>query len=321
VKATVAAALGALLLAASPALAENTVSLDVENDLFTGTDGHYTNGLRIGWLSPDRDAAWIDEAFARYNVPAPPGRKRLSLSLGQNMYTPQSITRPAAGDRPYGGILYLGFGVIADTGWRYDLLELELGVVGPTSMAAPTQSWFHSVIGSPQPKGWHDQIDNEPAMNLVWERKWRNLQRGAGDLDFDVTPQISVSLGNIFTYAGGGATVRVGRNIPGNDYGPPRIRPSAPGSAMFEPNGTLGWYLFAGIEGRAVARNIFLDGNTFGDGPSVDKRHVVVDLQAGVSVSLYRYVRLAYTYVMRSKEFAGQADPDRFGAVSVSLNF
>lgn len=320
-KAAAPFALVAMLLAVSPVAAQNTISVDIENDLFTGTDGHYTNGLRIGWMSPDRDAAWIDEAFDRYDIPAPPGRKRLSLSLGQNMYTPQSITRPAPGDRPYGGILYLGFGVIADTGHRYDLLELDLGVIGPASLAAPTQSWFHGLIGSPQPKGWHNQIDNEPALNLVWERKWRNLLPGPAGFDFDVTPQLALSLGNVFTYAGGGATLRVGRNIPDNDYGPPRIRPSAPGSAMFEPNGKLGWYLFAGFEGRAVARNIFLDGNTFGDGPSVDKRPVVVDLQAGLSINLYRYIRLAYTYVLRSKEFEGQVDPDRFGAVSVSLNF
>ncbi|MBW7850113.1 MAG: lipid A deacylase LpxR family protein [Rhodospirillales bacterium] len=315
------AAVALVTLCAAPALAQHTISIDIENDVFTGTDRHYTNGLRIGWLSPDRNAEWIDRAFDRWQMPAPPGRKRLSLSLGQNMYTPEDITRPRPDDRPYGGILYVGFGVIADTGTRYDLLELDLGIVGPASLAAPTQSWFHQLIDSPIPKGWQSQIGNEPAVNLSWERKWRNLDRLPHGFAIDFTPHLSVSLGNVFTYAGAGGMLRFGHNVPDNDYGPPRIRPSAPGSAMFEPNGTFGWYVFAGGEARAVARNIFLDGNTFGDSLSVDKRPFVADFQAGVSFNVWRYARLAYTYVLRSKEFDGQTSADRFAAISLSMNF
>lgn len=65
--------------------------------------------------------------------------------------------------------------------------------------------------------------------------------------------------------------LRLGQRLP-LDYGPPRIQPSLPGSGFFvPPQDRFGWYLFAGVEGRAVARNIFLDGNTFRDSRSVDK--------------------------------------------------
>jgi lipid A 3-O-deacylase len=49
-----------------------------------------------------------------------------------------------------------------------------------------------------------------------------------------------------------------------------------PGAAYFQtPKGGFGWCLFASFEGRAVARNIFLDGNTFTDSHSIDKKTFV----------------------------------------------
>ena len=95
------------------------------------------------------------------------------------------------------------------------------------------------------------------------------------------------SLGNIFTYAAAGAMVRFGQRLRA-DWGQPRIQPALSGSD-FVNHGALhdgpAWYVFAGTEGRAVARNIFLDGNTWEDGPSVDKKPFVADLTAGAAVS------------------------------------
>ena len=74
------------------------------------------------------------------------------------------------------------------------------------------------------------------------------------------------------TYLEVGATLRIGNDLP-NDYGAPRIRPSLPGSNFFLPRDNFGWYLFAGAGGRAVAYNIFLDGNTDGNS-SVSYTHL-----------------------------------------------
>lgn len=113
--------------------------------------------------------------------------------------------------------------------------------------------------------------------------------------------------------------MRFGENLP-NDYGPPRIQPSLPGSAFYDPSDGFGWYIFAGIEGRAVAHNIFLDGNTFQDSRSVDKKPFVGDLQAGIAVTLWR-TRVSYTHVLRTREFDGQDTTDSFGAFSASFRF
>ena len=100
---------------------------------------------------------------------------------------------------------------------------------------------------------------------------------------------------------------------------PPQTPPSVPGSGFFIPLHCFGWYLFPGIEGRAVARNIFLDGNTFRDSRNVDKEPLVGDLQFGIAIT-WRNLRLGYTHVLRTREFKGQGDRrDDFGALSLSL--
>jgi lipid A 3-O-deacylase len=69
-----------------------------------------------------------------------------------------------------------------------------------------------------------------------------------------------------------------------------------------------------------VARNIFLDGNSFKDSASVDKKPVVGDLYFGASLA-YERVRLTYAYVIRSKEFDGQDAPDKFASLTMTIKF
>jgi hypothetical protein len=78
--------------------------------------------------------------------------------------------------------------------------------------------------------------------------------------------------------------------------------------------------LFAGVEGRAVARDIFLDGNTFRDSPSVDKENFVGDFEIGIAAT-YGSMRASFTQIYRTKEFKGQKGNDRFGAISLSWRF
>jgi hypothetical protein len=108
----------------------------------------------------------------------------------------------------------------------------------------------------------------------------------------------------------------VGFDLP-SDYGPPRIRPSLPGSDFFVPTRNLSGYLFTTAEGRANARDIFLDGNTFSDSHSVDKENFVGTLQFGGAITLGD-ARLSYTHVLITKEFEGQKEAPQVGAVTLS---
>jgi hypothetical protein len=132
-------------------------------------------------------------------------------------------------------------------------------------------------------------------------------------------PHVGGALGNVYTVANAGMTFRIGKHLQ-HDSGPPRVGPSVPGSGFFEPHTELGWYFFAGVDGRAVARNIFLDGNTFVDSPHVSKQLFVGDVQAGLAVT-FDETRVSYTHVWRSHEFYGQPRGDQFGAISVSVRW
>jgi len=74
------------------------------------------------------------------------------------------------------------------------------------------------------------------------------------------------------------------------------------------------------VDGRAVARNVFLDGNTWRESRSVDKETLVGDLQWGAAVT-WKGVRASYTHVRRTREFETQGPSSDFGAFAVSVAF
>jgi len=303
-------------------LPEGTFSVNIENDLFYDADRHYTNGVRFAWVPDQRRPVpeWARE-FAQLMPWFPDdGTIRYGYAFGQSMFTPSDITivDPPRGERPYAGWLYGSIGLGIETGRVVDQFGLTIGVVGPAALARQTQTWVHKQIGSKKPRGWDTQLKNELGVVATWQRTWRGIAstRLLGR-ELDLGAHVGGALGNVFTYANGGLMLRYGPNLP-DDYGPSRIQPGLPGSGDFAPPRDFRWYAFAGIEARAVARNIFLDGNTFRDSRSVDKRKLVGDLQFGLVLD-WRDVRVSYTHVVRSKEFHGQKNSDVFGALTFAF--
>ena len=295
----------------------------LENDVFDGTDKGYTNGTRFSWLSSEKSTPdWLKSAANELPLIDPDGKKRISVALGQSIYTPDNVLTkvPDPNDRPYAGWLYGSVGVVSDTGNVFDNVVLTLGVVGPWSYAEQTQKTVHHIIGDDQPQGWNYQLKNEPGVMLTYERKWRDFYQGSyGGIATDIMPEVSANAGNVNTSAGVGATWRIGFDLPA-DYGPPRIRPSLPGSDFFIPSDQLSGYLFTTVEGRGVAHDIFLDGNTFADSPSVDKELLVGSLQIGAAMT-YEDLRLSYTQVYMTKQYTTEAKPDAFGVLTLSYRF
>ena len=322
------------LLWAEPSVADDPgyiISLQFENDFFGGgTDQHFTHGTRIECLSPPiqwiSDAAdklpWFNSQRAQSDTRGAL-KARASVSIGQSIYTPEDTftAQLIQDDRPYAGWLYLGFGLVANQGSeRYDKLALELGMVGPSSLAEDVQTFWHSLFGLHVPEGWDNQLNNEPGVVLYYEQARRfDPKKVLFDLEFDVIPHFGGSIGNVFTYGAAGFIMRLGSGLAEN-FGLPRIRPSLPGGAYFRPGKGINWYIFAGLQGRAVLRNIFLDGNTFSDSHSVDKKVFVGDLQAGLTVQFHRF-RFGYTQIFRTREFEGQESGDIFGSLSLSYHF
>jgi hypothetical protein len=304
-------------------LERGTFNMVIENDLFFDVDRHYTSGVQASWTTAENDVAdWVIEGARGFPLFPPGGTVRANFALGQAMYTSSDIrlSNPPADDRPYAAWTYAAVGLIAENGVALDQVQLALGVVGPAALGETSQKTIHSVIGSPEPKGWDTQIHNEPGILLTYQHSHRAFVSDTiWGLGFDVTPHIGGALGNVHTYANAGGMIRLGQNLV-NDYGPPRIQPNLPGSGFFEPQPGIGWYLFLGVDGRVVGRNIFLDGNTFRDSRSVDKEVLVGDVQGGLAITLGDY-RLAFTRIYRTREFKTQRSADEFGSVSLSARF
>jgi hypothetical protein len=307
-------------------------TLYFENDAFGGEDQHYTNGFKFSWLSADL-ATWGQAGWRKSFLESlpfvnrPDTQKNFGIALGQNIYTPQNIRliKPDASDRPYAGWSYLEFSFISKSQTRMDTFSVQAGMVGPASGAEQFQHVVHEWLNSARAAGWDYQLKDEFGLNLIYEREWRLYARTLGQaFGADLIPHLGASLGNVQTFANAGLTVRLGYHLP-SDFGVSLIR----GGAL--PNGPLddndprvrarfSLFVFAGVDGRAVARDIFLDGNTFQDSRSVDKEPFVGDGFYGVGVGLGRW-QLTYTAAVRTREYKRQPDNSYFGSFTLSRAF
>lgn len=316
-----------------------TFTFRFENDLFANTDRNYTNGIKVSWISPDltrfRDSeqlpAWAKQLVAKLPFSRVPDLQRnISFSIGQNIYTPDDIAARnlITDDRPYAGWLY-GSVAFHNKDYRHlDTIEIQAGIVGPWSLAEQAQNFVHHVRGIPEANGWDNQIKNEPGLNLIYEHKDRILRPPATQgFGYDLITHYGGAVGNIFTYANIGAEARIGWNIP-TDFGTSLIRPGGDTNAPSDTKDPrylrskhgFSVHAFGAITGRAVLRDIFLDGNSFRDSYSVDKNNFVGDVILGVSV-IYGRLKLSYAQVLRSKEFKLQKTGHDFGSVTLSYTY
>ena len=272
-----------------------------ENDglLPDGHDRHYTQGAMLAYLSPTLGPQSYTEALydgiagnTPFFQPGSGVQRKFDVVVGQTIFTPVRYHDPIPDprDRPFAGYLFTGGSLMQDTnGVMLEDLELLAGVVGPDSLAKEAQETFHSLAGfnnANLDQAYKYQLKNEPGFMLTYERKWRIWQTSFYGIQAEVIPEAGLTVGNVMTYGAAGATFRIGQNL-NVDYGIPRIRPALSGTTWFDASRLtqdIGWYLFAGVEGRAVAHNIFLDGNTFTDSRSVHKNILVGDFSAGASV-------------------------------------
>ena len=307
---------------------EYLVSVAVENDLFgSGLDKNYTNGVRLTYMDINARIPWpVRESLDWFPFFSINDTAAVYYSVGQNLYTPSDITiaNPGQNERPYAAWLYASAGLTVLKDEYIDQAEVSIGMVGPAALGEETQKFVHKHISpdSKNPQGWSHQLKNEPGLILSWERMWPTYHEiDAPYFDIRTTPYAGATLGNIYTYANTGVTFAFMPKSQNLQASPTRVRPSIPGSGYFDiPKDKWGWYLFAGAEGRAIPRNIFLDGNTFTDSRDVDKKPFVGDLSAGFAVT-YDDLRFTYTLNYRTLEYDGQDDQSLFGSVSLTKRF
>jgi hypothetical protein len=299
------------------------MSLSFENDAFSDTDELYTNGILIALAHTG--PSWLDNFADR--LPGSQGRRTVGYDLTQIMMTPSDTDRsvPDPNDRPYAGVLILGLTLSLDQPTSSHRFKIIAGVVGPASMAEQSQSAFHSLFGIDKAQGWDYQLENEPVLNLVYEYRHKFYLAGKpGGWAIEAIPSVGGWLGNLLTQGQIGGTLRMGFNIP-DDYGPTMVR--CMGHVPPPPNGDKpgtvydwGFSIYGGGIANLVLRDITLDGNTFRDSPSVDKKFFVPAAGVGISIGSRKFLT-SFTYFFWGKEFEGQEDYSKFGAIAFSWFF
>jgi lipid A 3-O-deacylase len=333
--------LAPLILTPSTAFSKNPSELQTfqvffENDLFGDTDKYYTNAVQLTWLSNDLKRYKDDVRLPEWAFPIiqaipfsgdPDSTHNIGIVLGQQIYTPSDIqvTTRIENDRPYAGYLYGGLALHSKTKTILDTLEITMGVVGPAAKAEFSQNKVHELRDIPTAKGWKNQLHNEPAFGLSWQRKWRLHKYNFFDfLEYDLISHSGLTLGNVRISGFAGGEIRFGHNIP-LDFGSDIIHAGAGISAPVIENAIPGWknfgsHLFLSSQVEAVGRDIFLDGNTFESGPDVDKKNLVADLSAGFALS-FNTIKLTYRHLFRTKQFDGQEQGQVIGSLTLTVSF
>lgn len=289
------------------------------------TDRHYTNGTKIELtFDPgfDADARELLAPSAKW----PDAKLAFGVVVAQHIYTGADIEvpNPSADDHPYSGWLYAGVYVQRRSGNVHDHAELDVGVVGSWSGAEDMQRFIHSAFpGQVEPQGWDRQLANELAINVRLQRSWRTERAhigGDAGLELDGIGRLGADLGNVFIRANADVTLRLGKHMP-DDFGPGRLLDYRDATGAWALDDGWGLYGYARLGGRAVGRNIFLDGNTFADSRSTDPERLVGELEVGVRGAFDLaggVLEIGYAWTFFTHEYRAQASSDTVGAWTLS---
>lgn len=311
--------------APAPAAADNVNvwTIQIENDTVSTdsvSDRYYSNGLRLGWTSTPGLVPSSLQGLGNKLWGA--GEARISVDLTHQVYTPFDTKsgNPPANDRPFAGVLMANFALVQDSANTRSTLALGLGLVGPGAGGQTVQNGFHDLIDQRKVRGWNTQLRNEPLLQITSERTWRLPLGRLAAIETDALPSLTASVGNLLAYIQTGVTLRLGQGLDA-DFGTARPRPGLTGGDYFRRVRPLAWYLFLGVDGRLVGRDLTLDGNSFANSRSVKKYPGVGEVQAGLAVMAYG-MRLTYTHRLTSPEFRGQRRGlHQTGSLALSVRF
>ena len=280
----------------APASAQHVsaVHLHVDNDFFAmqlgraPMDFDYTSGLELG-VEIDGAPGWASRLVAKAREGS-----TLHLSVGQHIYTPRSRgVRDIPGRRPFAGWLYGAAEARSESDTIVRALRVEIGVIGPLTLAEGTQNSLHILLGSEQLPGWENQLPAEPGFAARYDVARRiHLVKG-DESGFEARPGVALGLGTIWSGAQAGVDVIAKRGS---------------------------FTLLAGFQGEWVWRNEFLDGAAFRSSESTPKIPIVGQFDYGVGLRLGRLGATA-RFIARSREYHGQPSSHLYGSLTASFYF
>lgn len=320
---------------ASAATGGWSVDLNVDNDVVVAADRDYTSGVRLAVGTPDLVGFATDPTLPSWMraaqrvlaplAPAPLEARNAVWSLSHLMFTPTDRGPRSAGrvDRPYAGWIELSAALSARDTDRLRSVAVGVGMVGPSTQAEQTQVVVHKITRQPQFHGWSRQLRDEPILQVSTDRRDRLWRSDSGPLRADLLAQHGGAVGNGTSYLGVGVVLRSGTALP-DDFGTALVRSAgAMGTPLRRAPGgrseAAGVHAFISIDGAWVLRDITLDGNSFSDGPRVDRRPLVATAAVGLTWR-WRGGQVGYAHVLRSQQFGGQREGDGYGSLLLAMD-
>ena len=279
----------------------DALAFQLDNDFTLMEDDGYTNGIRL------RCARYGDDVVGLS------GFSSVIYSLGHSIYTPENIARSSLqlDDQPYAGHAFAQIDGLLATAKSTTRLSAQLGIVGPAAGGEEVQSLIHEIGSFQSPEGWDNQLENEPTLNVGARHSWR-----LGDLppENDLIALAKVDFGSVRTSASTGIFWRYG-TIDLSSVPDASRRTSGLGARQMIGER----FLFVGVQGEAVARDLFLDGNLASDSHSIDRPWFLGTASVGGVMQLGA-LSLGFTQFFQTATFDGE-DPTGYGRFHITWFF
>ena len=266
------------------------ITYTLDNDLFLGNDSGYTNGLYIAlYDTKEKDSlpkpSWMLKPL-EWTISKEGSLASInSYTIGQSMFTPEDITiaNPGADDLPYSGLLFLNNSYLVVNDTFADKIGTTLGIVGPSSFAEDAQKLVHKAIGADDPLGWDTQLEDELVFQFERSRAWRTWV--SDNERWDLVTSAELSLGTLSSSVATGLMIRYGSGLKGSYASNLFIKTRTTNPLSFDGH----WNVYIGINAGYQFNMIFLDGNTFRNGRSIDYKQESIGTTLGFSYSWNEY--------------------------------
>ncbi len=265
-------------------------------------DHNYTQGLNLAVFWPSSSP--LGNLLANCSACQLLG----TIAFGQEIYTPEiDAQAPQPGQRPYAGWLAAAIGLARVGPGHITAARVVLGVTGPPSLAEAAQVGAHRLLGYREPLGWAYQLPAELGSYAEYEFAKQVAQASIGSLGLQLAGGGAARVGTV--HVDGRATARVAVGV----------HPTTDGRTVLGPASGSG-SLFVWVAGHVdgVLRNEFLQGTTFRSSAGVSIRHLVPEVELGVSARLGE-VRVSGAYLRRGREYPAQMAPHGYVRLTAAL--
>ena len=270
---------------------------NIDNDVVFHTDRWYTSGVRIYRSAPLQE----------------PGT-RLDMGIVQELYTGNTNCpecQPV--DRPYAGRLFTSFAYQVARPDALTTFEGDLGVLGPAALGRQVQKLIHHFVTAPH-DDWSHQLDNRLDAQVVAVRSQRVL--GADDFPVALVAHGGAVAGTVQTFVHAGGELRWGRTTAALA---PSMRFAATPPAP-QPGTAAGWSAFAGFGARSVFSNKLFANNADDPAAPSARNRTVRRTALGLGWG-GEWAAIGFAWLTESREFREQLHTQRFGTLTLQLDF